>query len=259
MNRPFQNTAFDLTQRAALVTGAGVGIGSAAAIALAQAGAVVGIHYHTSIEGAKATLAAIENAGGRAVLLGGDLTREDDANRVVDDFVAFAGRLDILFNNAGNPLQRSSIEHCSYELWKQAFDVNVHSAFLVTRRAIPHLKAGGRGSIINNLSLSVQTGGSGGAGPYAAAKGAMQVFTRTLSRELAPLVRANAIMPGVVETRHHEVFTTSEKMEDYRRQTPLARNSQADEIAQTVLYLASDASSFVTGAVIDLNGGRFLR
>lgn len=259
MTQPFQATAFELSHRAALVTGAGGGIGRAAAITLARAGAVVGIHYHSNAEGAAATLAAIEEAGGRAVVLPGDLTREADANRVVDDFAAFAGRLDILFNNAGHPLQRSSIADCPTELWRQAFDVNVHSAFLVTRRAIPLLKASGRGSIINNLSLSVQTGGSGGAGPYAAAKGALQVFTRTLSRELAPHVRANAIMPGVVETHHHEVFTTPEKMEDYRRQTPLGRNSQADEIAQTVLYLASDASSFVTGALIDLNGGRFLR
>ncbi len=97
--------------------------------------------------------------------------------------------------------------------------MNVHSAFLVTRAAIPLLKASGKGSVINNLSLSVQTGGSGGAGAYAAAKGALLVFTRTLSRELAPTVRANCIMPGVVETRHHERFTTAEKMEDYRRQT----------------------------------------
>ncbi|MBM4075021.1 MAG: SDR family oxidoreductase [Planctomycetes bacterium] len=259
MNRPYSGTSFDLTGRAALVTGAGVGIGQASAIALSRAGAVVGVHYHSSEAGAVETLAQIEQAGGRGVLLPGDLTSEQVANRIVDDFVHFAGRLDVLFNNAGNPLRRSSLENCSFELWKQAFDVNIHSAFLVTRRAISHLRSSGQGSIINNLSLSVQTGGSGGAGPYAAAKGALQVFTRTLSRELAPSVRANAIMPGVVETRHHEVFTTPEKMEDYRRQTPLGRNSQADEIAQTVLYLASDASSFVTGALIDLNGGRFLR
>jgi 3-oxoacyl-[acyl-carrier protein] reductase len=259
MTQPFLNTPFSLTGRAALVTGAGTGIGKASAIELARAGAIVGIHYHTSLQGAQQTLAAVEELGGRGVLLSGDLSSEAAANRVVDDFVACAGRLDIVFNNAGNPLRRSTLEDCSLELWKQAFDVNVHSAFLVTRRAIPHLKATGNGSIINNLSLSVQTGGSGGAGPYAAAKGALQVFTRTLSRELAPAVRANAIMPGVVETPHHEVFTTPEKMEDYRRQTPLARNSQADEIAQAVLYLASDASRFVTGALIDLNGGRFLR
>jgi 3-oxoacyl-[acyl-carrier protein] reductase len=259
MNQPFRSTAFDLTGRAALVTGAGVGIGSATAIELARAGATVGIHYYSSQEGANQTLAAIQELGGRAILLAGDLTQEDAANRVVDQFVAFAGRLDVLFNNAGNPLRRSTIADCPTDLWRQAFDVNIHSAFLVTRRAIPSLKAAGNGSIINNLSLSVQTGGSGGAGPYAAAKGALQVFTRTLSRELAPTVRANAIMPGVVETRHHEVFSTAEKMEDYRRQTPLARNSQANEIAQAVLYLASDASRFVTGALIDLNGGRFLR
>ena len=259
MSHPFLGTPFDLTGRAALITGAGVGIGAATALALAQAGAVVGIHYHSSADGAKETLAAVESSGGRGILLPGDLTDEETANRVVDQFVAFAGRLDILFNNAGNPLVRSTIENCPTNLWKQVFDVNVHSAFYVTRRAIPSLRASGHGSIINNLSLSVQTGGSGGAGPYAAAKGALQVFTRTLCKELAPAVRANAIMPGVVETRHHEVFTTPEKMEDYRRQTPLGRNSQAEEIAQSVLYLASDASRFVTGAIIDLNGGRFLR
>ncbi len=259
MNQPYQSTSFDLTGRAALVTGAGVGIGRETAIELAKAGAVIGIHYNSSVDSARQTLAEIEQKGGRGVLLPADLTSEQAANQIVDEFVAFTGRLDILFNNAGNPLQRSTIENCSTDLWKQAFDVNVHSAFLVTRRAIPSLKASGNGSIINNLSLSVQTGGSGGAGAYAAAKGALQVFTRTLSRELAPVVRANAIMPGVVETRHHEVFTTAEKMEDYRRQTPLARNSQADEIANAVLYLASDASRFVTGAIIDLNGGRYLR
>lgn len=255
----FENTPFSLAGRAALVTGAGAGIGQAAAIELARAGCVVGIHYHSSSDGARQTLADIEECGGRGILLTADLTQETAAHRIVDDFVTFAGRLDILFNNAGHPLQRSSIENCSTDHWKRAFDVNVHSAFYVTRRSIPALKASGNGSIINNLSLSVQTGGSGGAGPYAAAKGALQVFTRTLSRELAPFVRANAIMPGVVETRHHEVFTAPEKMEDYRRQTPLGRNSRADEIAQAVLYLASDASRFVTGALIDLNGGRFLR
>jgi 3-oxoacyl-[acyl-carrier protein] reductase len=259
MSHPYQQTPFDLTGRAALITGAGAGIGRAAAIELARAGAFVGIHYYSSADGATQTLQAIEQQGGRGIVLQGDLTQEKAANQVVDDFVNAAGRLDVLFNNAGHPLQRSTLEACPTDLWMQAFQVNVHSAFLVTRRCIPRLKASGNGSIINNLSLSVQTGGSGGAGPYAAAKGALQVFTRTLSRELAPAVRANAIMPGVVETRHHEVFTAPEKMEDYRRQTPLGRNSRADEIANAVLYLASDASQFVTGAVIDLNGGRFLR
>ncbi|HQU45739.1 MAG TPA: SDR family oxidoreductase, partial [Pirellulales bacterium] len=87
----------------------------------------------------------------------------------------------------------------------------------------------------------------------------VETLTGYVARELAPGVRANCIMPGVVETPHHEVFSTPEKMEDYRRQTPLGRNSRAEEVAQAVLYLASDASSFMTGGLIDLNGGRFLR
>lgn len=255
----FADTKFDLTGRVALVTGAGTGIGRASAELLARAGATVGIHFHTSREGADSLLREIQEFGGAAHLLRGDLTNEAEADRVVDELVERTGRLDVLFNNAGAPLARTSIENCSTELWRQVFDVNMHSAFFVTRRSIPHLKRHGVGSVINNLSLSVQTGGSGGAGPYAAAKGALQVFTRTLSRELAPDVRANGIMPGVVETPHHEVFTSPEKMSDYRRQTPLGRNSQADEIAQAVLFLASDASSFMTGGLIDLNGGRFLR
>jgi 3-oxoacyl-[acyl-carrier protein] reductase len=256
---PTVKPASELSGRAALVTGAGTGIGQASAVALAEAGAFVGIHYHTSADGARHTLDAITARGGRAVLCPGDLTKPDEARAAVDTLVRAAGRLDVLFNNAGSLLQRATLADCPLDLWRRAFDVNVTSAFLVTQAAIPHLLATGRGSIINNLSLSVQTGGSGGGGPYAAAKGALMVMTRTLAKELAPRVRANSLMPGVVETPHHAAFTSPEKMEDYRRQTPLGRNANAEEIAQAVLFLASDASAFMTGAVLDLNGGRFLR
>jgi len=250
---------YNLQGRVALVTGAGVGIGRAAALALSAAGAKIGVHYRSSVAEAEETLAIIRQHGGDGVLLKADLANEDEANSIVDGVVSAFGRLDILLNNAGDPLQRTSIENCPTELWRRAFDINVTGAFLVTRRAIPHLRASGRGSIINNLSLSVQTGGAGGAGPYAAAKGALQVLTRTLSRELAPEVRVNAIMPGVIETRHHEVFSTPERMADYRKQTPLGRNGTVDEVAGAVLFLASDAAAFMTGAILDINGGRFLR
>ncbi len=249
----------DLSGRVALVTGAGVGIGQAAALALAGSGATVGIHYHQSENEARETLNVIEQAGGKGLLLRADLTDEGQASGVVDRLIESAGRLDVLVNNAGSPLRMCRIEDCPTDLWRRAFDVNVTAAFFVTRRAIPHLRASGRGSIVNNLTLSIQTGGSGGAGPYAAAKGALQVLTRTLARELAPAVRVNAIMPGVIETRHHEVFSTPAKMEDYRRQTPLGRNGTPEEVAQAILFLASDAASFLTGAILDINGGRFLR
>ena len=253
------NPPWSLAGRVALVTGGGVGIGRATALALARAGAAVGVHYHTSTEAARRTADDIRAAGGTAYLLPADLSVEAEANRVVDQLAAEAGRIDVLFNNAGSPLRFVPIEECPTDLWRRIFDVNVTSAFFVTRRAIPHLRATGRGSIVNNLSLSVQTGGSGGGGPYAAAKGALHVMTRTLARELAPQVRVNGIMPGVVATGHHETFSTPARMEDYRRQTPLGRNGQAEEIADVVLFLASDASRFMTGALLDINGGRFLR
>jgi 3-oxoacyl-[acyl-carrier protein] reductase len=251
--------SIDLSGRAALITGAGVGIGRATAESLAAGGAFVGIHYHTSSDGAAAALAAVRERGGDGMLLPADLSDSDQCRSMVDQFVEQAGQLDILVNNAGSPIERTRMEDCSIELWQQILTTNLTSAFLVTQQAIPHLRASGNGAIVNNLSLSVQTGGANGAGPYAIAKGGLQVMTRTLARELAPEVRTNSIMPGVIETRHHEVFTKPERMEEYRRETPLGRNGLAEEVAATILFLASDAARFVNGATIDINGGRFLR
>jgi 3-oxoacyl-[acyl-carrier protein] reductase len=251
--------ATDFNGRAALITGSGVGIGREVARLLASRGAFVGIHYRLSKAEAEETLRDVEAAGGTGVLVSGDIADENDANAIVDTFVDAAGRLDVLVNNAGTPVDRASIEDCSTELWQQVIGTNLTGTFFVTRRAIPHLKASGNGAIVNNLSLSVQTGGANGAGAYAVAKGGIQVMTRTLARELAPAVRSNAVMPGVIETRHHEEFSTPERMAEYRKQTPLGRNGTAEEVAATIAFLASDDASFLNGALIDINGGRFLR
>ena len=248
-----------LKGRVALITGAGVGIGRAIAESLAEVGAFVGLHCHRSLDGANEALAAIQQRGGNGMVLQADLCDTDEATKMVDRFVEVAGRLDILVNNAGSPIERRKIEDCPLELWRQILDTNLTSAFVVTQQAIPHLKRSGHGAIVNNLSLSVQTGGANGAGAYAVAKGGLQVLTRTLARELAPDVRVNAIMPGVIETRHHEVFSSPERMEQYRHETPLGRNGTAEEVAMAVLYLVSEAGAFTNGALIDVNGGRFLR
>ena len=250
---------FDLTGRVALVTGAGVGIGRAIVLKLAAAGAKVVVHCHRSRAEAEDVLAEVRRGGGEGVVIAADLTKPDEARRLIDQGASHFGRLDILVNNAGSVVARSRIEDCSLELWNEALAVNLTSAFLVTQRAIPHLRASGNGAIVNNLSLSVQTGGANGAGAYAAAKGGLQVFTRTLARELAPEIRTNAVMPGVIETQHHEQFTTPERMEQYRAETPLLRNGTPDEVASVVLMLVSDAGRFVNGALIDISGGRFLR
>jgi len=245
--------------KVALITGAGVGIGRVTAELLAARGAFVGIHYRSSAAGAQAALNGIRARGGDGLLLQGDLLFEEQASAIVTALVAQAGRLDILVNNAGSPVERTRIEDCSLELWRLVLDTNLTSAFLVTRAAIPHLRATGNGAIVNNLSLSVQTGGANGAGPYAAAKGGLQVLTRTLARELAPAVRANAVMPGVIATAHHERYSTPERMKQYAAETPLGRNGEAGEVAETIVFLAGDAASFINGALIDISGGRFLR
>ena len=249
----------NLTGKVALVSGAGVGIGRAVALALGKAGAFIGIHYYSSKDAAESLLNELNAQNIKAMLLPGDLTSEADANAVVDKLVAEAGRLDILVNNSGGLVKRAKIEECLLDDWKKSLDINATSAFLVTKRAIPHLRSTGSGRIVNLLSLSVQTGGANGGGAYAAAKGALMVFTHTLAKELAPQVRTNSVMPGTVETQHHEIHSTPEMMENYRKQTPLGRNTFAEEVASAVHFLASDMSSHINGALIDISGGRFLR
>lgn len=249
----------DLTGKVALISGAAVGIGRACALALGQAGAFIGLNYHSSKEAAESLYAELSALNIKALLLPADLTDEAQANAVVDKLVAETGRLDILVNNSGGLVKRAKIEETTLANWQKSLDINLTSAFLVTKRAIPHLRETGSGRIVNLLSLSVQTGGANGAGAYAAPKGGLMVFTHTLAKELAPEIRTNSVMPGTVETQHHEIHSTPEMLENYRKQTPLGRNTMAEEVASSVLFLVSDMSSHINGALIDISGGRFLR
>ena len=249
----------NLTGKVALISGGAVGIGRACALALAKAGAFVGINYHSSKDAAKSLMEEFALQNLKGMLLPADLTDEAQANAAVDKLVAETGRLDILVNNAGGLVKRAKIEETTLDNWRKSLDINLTSAFLVTKHAIPHLRNTGSGRIVNLLSLSVQTGGANGAGAYAAPKGGLMVFTHTLAKELAPHIRTNSVMPGTVETQHHEIHSTPEMLENYRKQTPLGRNTMAEEVASSVLFLASDMSSHINGALIDISGGRFLR
>lgn len=254
-----ESQTLGLAGKVALVTGAGVGIGKAVALSLGRAGAFIGIHYNSSKEGAENTLQLLKEQNADGLILQADLSSESEANALVDKLIDHCGRLDILVNNSGGLVKRAKIEDCPLDVWQKSLDLNLTSAFLVTKRSIPHLRASGSGRIVNILSLSVQTGGANGAGAYAASKGGLMVFTHTLAKELAPQIRTNSVMPGTVETQHHEIHSTPEQMENYRKQTPLGRNTYAEEVASAVHFLVSDMSSHINGALIDISGGRFLR
>jgi 3-oxoacyl-[acyl-carrier protein] reductase len=186
----------NLTGKVAFISGGAVGIGRACALALAKAGAFIGINYHSSKEAAESLMEAFALQNLKGMLLPADLTDENQANDAIDKLVAETGRLDILVNNSGGLVKRAKIEETTLDNWRKSLDINLTSAFLVTKRAIPHLRNTGSGRIVNLLSLSVQTGGANGAGAYAAPKGGLMVFTHTLAKELAPHVRTNSVMPG---------------------------------------------------------------
>ncbi len=249
---------FQLHGKTAIITGAAVGLGREISLALADAGAFVGIHYYRSEQDAANVLGEVRHRGGDGLTLQADLSREVECNALVDRFMDRTNRLDILVNNAGALIASKRIEECPLDVWEKTFAVNVTSAFLVTKRSIPHLRNSGSGRVVNVVSASMESGGTFGAGAYAAAKSALHVFTRTMAKEYGPEIRTNSICPGVIETQHHAV-TPPERLAAYRQATPLKRNGNPEEVALAVLYLVSDASSFTNGALLDVNGGRILR
>ncbi|MDH7571444.1 MAG: SDR family oxidoreductase [Armatimonadota bacterium] len=248
----------DFTGKRVLVTGAGTGIGAATAKAFGAAGAVVGVHYNRSEASAREVAQAIEQSGGKAVLLQGDLMRERDGIAVVEGFAAQAGGLDTLVNNAGGLLQRSPFTEYDVKTFNDTFVLNVTSAFVCSRAAVPHLQKAGAGASIIFMSSVATRFGPPGVAPYAAAKAALNAFTMSLARELAPHIRVNAVAPGVIETPFHQA-TPPERMEQLKGMMLLGRLGAAEDVADVILFLASDAARYITGECIDINGGMNLR
>jgi 3-oxoacyl-[acyl-carrier protein] reductase len=245
----------DLAGRTALVTGGTVGIGRAIAVALAESGADVAVTYRTHPP--EETLAALHDAGVRGLAKPLDATQSADVNAVIAEVAfQFGGRLDILVNNAGGLVGRAPLAEMSDELWHQVFDVNVTSAFYCTRAALPYMTSGW-GRIINMGSIAAHHGGGPGSGAYSAAKAAVHTMTRSLAKEMAPRgITVNAVAPGFIgETPFHDTFTTQEGRAATVTQTPLRREGVPADVAGAVLYLASDLAAFVTGEVIEVNGG----
>jgi len=247
----------DLQGKVAVVTGGARDIGRAIALELARSGAAVVVNYHSSEERAQAVCEEIRTAGGRAVTVRADVTTAEGAKRLITEAAnAFGGRVDILVNNAGGLIARKKMEEMDEQFWDAVMDLNLKSVFLVTQAALPRMPEGG--AIVNLASLAARDGGGGGALAYSSAKGAVLTFTRGLSKELAPRrIRVNCVSPGMIATTFHDTFTKPEVRKATAARTSIGREGTAEDVANSVVFLASDAASYITGESIEINGGLY--
>jgi 3-oxoacyl-[acyl-carrier protein] reductase len=245
----------DLAGKVALVTGGGRDIGRAIAISLAKSGAAVAINYLSSASHAASTVSEIVKDGGRAIAVQADVTNAREVARLVSETrAAFGDGIDVLVNNAGGLLARKRIDEMDEAFWDQVIALNLKSVFLVTKAVLPHMNEGG--AIVNLSSLAARDGGGGGAIAYSSSKGAVLTMTRGLSKELAPRrIRVNCVSPGLIDTTFHDTFTSPEIRKTVAGRTSIGREGTPHDVANAVLFLASNASSYITGESIEINGG----
>lgn len=241
----------------AFVTGTSQGIGAAIAETLVAAGCNVCLHYYSSDEEPKKIRQIAETNQQKAICIQGDLTKEAEVLRCVQAGVNFLGAFDILINNSGSLVSRSTIEDITSEYWKTLIDINLTTMMLVTREILPYLNQQEGSSIVNVSSLAGRMGGHAGSLVYSTCKGAVLTWTRSLAKEVAARgIRVNAVAPGFISgTRFHETHTSKESASKTIASIPLGRAGNSYDVARAVAFLASEYDGFITGETIDINGG----
>jgi len=246
-----------LRGKVALITGAGMGMGREAAVLFAEEGARV-VVCDMNKKAADETVTLVEKAGGPALAAVGDVAIEDDVKRMVEEGVKRFGALHVLYNNAGvlwKDRDRSVLE-TDGEQWDRVMAINLKSVFWVTKHGIPHLKRAGGGSIILVGSVSALAGFTRAQDAYTAAKGALISLNKSLAIQFAKdRIRSNIIHPGIVETPLQAPYLTPELRAEFNAGIPLGRIGQPRDIAYAALFLASEESSFMTGAEMIVDGG----
>ena len=242
-----------LDGKIALVTGAGQGLGESIALTLAQAGASVAV---ADINFAKAQEVVRKiktfDVDGLAVKV--DVAKSQDLSKLVEICLKRLGRIDILVNNAGI-CPRTDFEHISEREWDRVFAVNLKSVFLLSQKVFPYMKSNTFGRIINIASGAGKIGGLQVGAHYSASKAAVICLTKTLALNGAPFgINVNAVCPGVIGTEMTAAIS-AKQIETYKKMIPLGRVGTAQEVANAVLFLASDAANYITGEITDVNGG----
>ncbi|MBC6403154.1 MAG: glucose 1-dehydrogenase [Hyphomonadaceae bacterium] len=244
-----------LEGKVAIVTGGSRDIGRSCAVKLGEAGCRVVVNYNSNRTAAGETVSAVEAAGSKAIAIKGDMTQKADVESLVAETIkAYNDKIHILVNNVGGLVARKNLAEMDEKFFNHVMALNVNSTFLATQATVPHMPVGG--SIINLASQAGRDGGGGGASAYSASKGAVITFTRSMAKELGPKgIRCNALCPGMIDTTFHDIFTPDAVRRSVEASVPLRRQGHPDDCADLVVYLASDKSSYVTGASIDINGG----
>jgi NAD(P)-dependent dehydrogenase (short-subunit alcohol dehydrogenase family) len=243
-----------------LVTGASRGIGAAVALLAGARGYAVAVNYAQGRADAEGVVAEIVRGGGIAGAFAGDVSRESDVVALFANAVEELGPLTGLVNNAGITGGSSRVEDVALATLERTLAINVTGSFLCAREAVRRLarsRGGPGGAIVNVSSIASRLGGGGEWVHYAASKGAIDTFTRGLATEVArDGIRVNAVSPGLIATTIHETSSIEDRLAKFAPTVPIGRAGTPDEVAETVLWLLSDASSYVTGAIVEVGGGR---
>ena len=246
--------------RALLITGGGRGIGAATARLAAQQGWAVAVNYARDSLAADTVVRAIRAEGGSAISVRADVANEAEVLRMFATVDAKFGPIAGLVNNAGVVDTTARLDEMDWARWRRMFDTNVLGSLLCAREAVRRMSTrhGGAGGSIVNLSSAASRLGSGGQYvDYAASKGAIDTFTLGLAREVAAEgVRVNAVRPGLIDTTIHASGGLPQRVRDLAPTVPMQRGGSADEVAQAIVWLLSDAASYTTGALLDVAGGR---
>ncbi|VEF15543.1 SDR family oxidoreductase [Stutzerimonas stutzeri] len=246
--------------RVMLITGASRGIGAATARLAAQQGYALCLNYHQRADAANAVLEQVRGLGVTAIAVQADVADETQVLHMFEAIDREFGRLDVLVNNAGMLEQQMRLEQMDAARWTRVLGANVIGSFLCAREAIKRMSTrhGGRGGAIVNLSsVAARLGAPGEYIDYAAAKGAIDSMTLGLAKEVASEgIRVNAVRPGVIQTDIHAAGGEPDRVERVKASVPMGRGGQAEEIAEAILWLASEQASYTSGALLDVAGGR---